>query len=43
MDVIDGVECTLIDNGMPCVILRAADLGLTGDGDAARNWRRTPR
>lgn len=30
VDVIDGVECTLIDNGMPCVILRAADLGLTG-------------
>ena len=41
VNVIDGVECTLIDNGMPCVILRAADLGLTGqesrealDGDA---------
>jgi len=30
VDVIDGVECTLIDNGMPCVILRAADVGLTG-------------
>ncbi|RWR13289.1 4-oxalomesaconate tautomerase [Paenirhodobacter populi] len=30
VDVIDGVDCTLIDNGMPCVILRAADLGLTG-------------
>lgn len=30
MDVIDGVECTLIDNGMPCVILRASDFGLTG-------------
>lgn len=30
LDVIDGVEATLIDNGMPCVILRAADFGLTG-------------
>ena len=29
-DVIDGVEVTLIDNGMPCVILRAADFGLSG-------------
>ncbi|PRX35198.1 4-oxalomesaconate tautomerase [Meinhardsimonia xiamenensis] len=29
-DVIEGVEATLIDNGMPCVILRAADFGLTG-------------
>lgn len=30
-DVIEGVEVTLIDNGMPCVILRAADMGITGD------------
>jgi 4-oxalomesaconate tautomerase len=30
VDVIDGLDCTLIDNGMPCVILRAQDLGLTG-------------
>jgi 4-oxalomesaconate tautomerase len=29
-DVIDGVDCTLIDNGMPVVILNAADFGLTG-------------
>ena len=41
VDEIDGVACTLIDNGMPCVILRASDLGRTGresreemDGDA---------
>ncbi len=27
---IDGVECTLIDNGMPVVVMRAADFGLTG-------------
>ena len=30
VDVIDGVEATLIDNGMPCVIMRAADFGLSG-------------
>lgn len=30
VDRIDGIDCTLIDNGMPCVILRASDLGLTG-------------
>lgn len=29
-DTIDGVEVTCIDNGMPLVILRAADFGLTG-------------
>lgn len=30
LDVIDGVACTLIDNGMPVVVMRAADFGLTG-------------
>ena len=29
-DRIDGIACTLIDNGMPCVVIRAADLGLDG-------------
>ncbi len=29
-DVIDGVAVTCIDNGMPVVVLRAADLGKTG-------------
>ena len=29
-DVIDGVEITSIDNGMPVVLLRAGDLGITG-------------
>jgi 4-oxalomesaconate tautomerase len=29
-DEIDGVEVTAIDNGMPVVVARAADLGLTG-------------
>lgn len=31
VDVIEGVECTLIDNGMPCVVMRAMDLGIAGD------------
>ena len=31
VDVIEGVACTLIDNGMPCVIMDAAAFGLTGD------------
>ncbi|MDA8603233.1 4-oxalomesaconate tautomerase [Alphaproteobacteria bacterium] len=30
VDVVNGVECTLIDNGMPCVIMDAADFGITG-------------
>ena len=30
VDIIDGVEATLIDNGMPCVVMRAADFGLAG-------------
>jgi 4-oxalomesaconate tautomerase len=30
VDVIDGVSVTLIDNGMPCVVLRASDMGITG-------------
>jgi 4-oxalomesaconate tautomerase len=29
-DVIDGVEVTCIDNGMPVVVARAADLGISG-------------
>ena len=31
IDVIDGVEVTMIDNGMPVVVLRAADVGVAGD------------
>ncbi|NZD52821.1 4-oxalomesaconate tautomerase [Rhizobium leguminosarum] len=31
VDVIDGIEATLIDNGMPCVIMRASDFGLSGE------------
>lgn len=30
VDIIDGIECTLIDNGMPCVVMRAEDLGVAG-------------
>jgi 4-oxalomesaconate tautomerase len=30
VDEIDGVRCTLIDNGMPCVVLAAADMGIAG-------------
>jgi len=30
-DMIDGVEVTMIDNGMPCVVLRAADIGISGE------------
>jgi 4-oxalomesaconate tautomerase len=29
-DVVEGVRCTLIDNGMPCVVFKAADVGATG-------------
>lgn len=30
VDTIDGVACTLIDNGMPVIVLRAADVGRSG-------------
>jgi 4-oxalomesaconate tautomerase len=35
-DVVDGVPVTLIDNGMPCVVMKAADMGITGYED--RDW-----
>lgn len=31
VDVIEGVEVTMIDNGMPVVVLRASDMGITGE------------
>ncbi len=31
MDVVDAVEVTMIDNGMPCVVMRASDMGIAGD------------
>lgn len=33
VDVIEGVTCTLIDNGMPCVVFKASDVGATGYED----------
>jgi len=46
LDRIDGIDCTLIDNGMPIVVMRASDFGLTGqesrealDGDGALKAR----
>jgi len=30
-DLVEGVAVTMIDNGMPCVVMRAADLGVAGD------------
>ncbi|MCE7798031.1 4-oxalomesaconate tautomerase [Sphingobium sufflavum] len=33
VDVVEGVAVTLIDNGMPCVVMRAADVGITGYED----------
>jgi 4-oxalomesaconate tautomerase len=35
VDIIDGVACTLIDNGMPCIVIAAADVGATGYEDRA--------
>ena len=31
VDTIEGVKVTMIDNGMPCVVISAADLGVAGD------------
>ncbi len=33
VDLIEGVACTLIDNGMPCIVLKASDVGATGYED----------
>jgi 4-oxalomesaconate tautomerase len=30
VDTIDGIEVTCVDNGMPVVVMRASDLGVTG-------------
>lgn len=30
VDIINGVSCTLIDNGMPCIIIKASDVGAIG-------------
>ncbi|MEG3164024.1 4-oxalomesaconate tautomerase [Sphingomonas sp. PB2P19] len=46
VDVIEGVPVTLIDNGMPCVVMKASDVGASGyetrdelDGDTALKTR----
>lgn len=46
VDRIEGIAVTLIDNGMPCVVMAAADFGITGyedretlDADAAMKGR----
>ncbi len=36
VDVVNGVPVTLIDNGMPCVVMKAVDVGITGYED--RDW-----
>jgi 4-oxalomesaconate tautomerase len=33
VDVVGGVAVTLIDNGMPCVVMKAKDVGITGYED----------
>lgn len=33
VDVVNGVPVTLIDNGMPCVVMKAQDIGVTGYED----------
>lgn len=30
LDLIEGADCTLIDNGMPCVVIAASDMGVSG-------------
>ncbi len=35
VDSIEGVDCTLVDNGMPVVIMRAGDMGITGYEECA--------
>jgi 4-oxalomesaconate tautomerase len=35
VDAIDGVDVTLIDNGMPCVVMAAQDVGVSGHEDRA--------
>ena len=36
VDLVEGVECTLVDCGMPVVVLRAADVGVRGDESCAQ-------
>ena len=36
VDIVDGISVTLIDNGMPCVVMKATDVGISGYED--RDW-----
>jgi len=33
VDIVNGVPVTLIDNGMPCVVMKAVDVGISGYED----------
>lgn len=33
VEAVNGVPVTLIDNGMPCIVMKAADVGITGYED----------
>jgi 4-oxalomesaconate tautomerase len=33
VDIVKGIAVTLIDNGMPCVVMKATDVGITGYED----------
>jgi 4-oxalomesaconate tautomerase len=33
VDILNGVAVTLIDNGMPCVVMKASDVGISGYED----------
>lgn len=35
VDSVQGMDCTLVDNGMPTVVMRAVDLAVTGYEDCA--------
>ena len=37
-DLVEGVPCTLIDNGMPVVVMRAEDVGATGYETTEELW-----
>ena len=34
-DLVNDIEVTMIDNGMPCVVMRASDMGITGQESPA--------
>ncbi len=35
VDRVNGIDVTMIDNGMPCVVMRAEDMGISGIEDPA--------